>query len=194
MGLTVLLDCDGVLSDFLGGLLSIVNAERNTIFRPDDCTEWDIGKAFNLDWGYLTQVVERPGFCYSLDLLPGVKDAVFGLRCTGAEVFCVTSPFSGPTWMSERSAWLKDRLEIDKAHVFHGYTKRLVRGDVLVDDKPETIVEWAKAWPESTALLWSASYNRGIETDLSLPKNAIRVHRWAEVDAICRLLSKKSRD
>jgi 5'(3')-deoxyribonucleotidase len=172
----MLLDCDGVICDFLGGLLAAVNEDRNTDFLPCDCDRWDIGAAYGLDWKYLSSLAEESGFCADLQPLPGAIEAIAALDLR-ADVYCVTSPFSGPHWHFERTAWLKRNFSFDKSHVIHAYTKRLIRGDFLIDDKPETICEWAEAWPSSTALLWDAPYNRGGV----LPSNARRVHGWPEV-------------
>jgi len=176
---TILLDCDGVLCDFLGGLLAEVNADRGTSFDPRDCNQWDIAKAYGLDWPYLASLAERSMFCTCLRPLFGAIEAVSALDLR-ADVYCVTSPFSGPHWHFERTSWLKRNFSFDKSHVIHAYTKRLIRGDYLVDDKPETICEWAEAWPSSTALLWDAPYNRGGV----LPRNAVRVRNWAEAIAV----------
>lgn len=171
---TILLDSDGILSNFVGGLLAKINADFSIDLKHDDCSQWDIGRAYGLCWPYLTTIIETPGFCAGLQPYPGAVEAVRELDLRH-DVYCVTSPFSGPHWMAERSAWLKQHFGFDKSHVIHCYTKRLVFGDLLLDDKPETVREWADAWP-GDALLWDAPWNQGADIG-----RGRRVKMWAEV-------------
>jgi 5'(3')-deoxyribonucleotidase len=171
---TILIDSDGILSNFVGGLLARVNIETGLDLQHDDCRQWDISKAFGLDWPYLTSIVEHPGFCASLLPYPGAVEAVRELDLRH-DVYCVTSPFSGPHWMPERTAWLREHFGFDKSHVIHAYTKRLVFGDLLLDDKPETVGGWADAWP-GDALLWDAPWNQGADIG-----RGRRVFSWQEV-------------
>lgn len=173
----LLLDCDGILADFLQPLLDRVNEERGTAFQWTACDQWDIGAAFGLDWKDLGRIVETPGFCASLPVYPGAVEGVAALQATH-DIYCVTSPFSGPHWMAERTAWLKQHFGFDKSHVIHCYTKRLVFGDLLLDDKPETVREWADAWP-GAALLWDAPWNQGADIG-----RGRRVRSWAEVGKV----------
>lgn len=175
----VLLDCDGVLCNFLGGLLAAVNEARGTVYDQRDCGQWDIAKAYGLTWTDLNLFCTAPAFCAQLDTMHGALDAVRRLRAM-ADVYCVTSPLDASSyWMWERSEWLRVHLGFDSNHVIHASTKRLIQGDVLIDDKPETIVEWANAWPLQTALLFDAPYNQCA----TLPANARRVHGWNEAMA-----------
>lgn len=184
---TLLFDCDGVLCDFLGGLLAAVNRDRRTAFKPVDCDRWDIGKAYGLEWSYLNTICSRPGFCASLNPLPGAIDAVNHLREL-ADVYVVTSPFDmAPHWIWERAEWLFNHFGFDKDHVIHCNTKRLIWGDILVDDRAETVVEWCKRWRDSTGLLWDAPYNQGV----GRPRNAHRTRVWQNVLALAEHLAAK---
>jgi 5'(3')-deoxyribonucleotidase len=157
--ITTLIDCDGLICNFLGGVLDAVNKDCGTNFQEKDCDKWDIAAAYGTDWKYLSSLIEKPGFCFGLKPFPGAVEAVRRLDLR-TDVYCVTSPFSGAYWMPERTAWLKEYFGFDKSHVIHCYTKKLIRGDFLIDDKPENIAEWSAAWPAGTGILWDATYNK----------------------------------
>jgi 5'(3')-deoxyribonucleotidase len=177
----VLLDCDGILADFVGAALDFV--QMKTGERPDrDVIEtWDI-------WDHLdpeleevfTEYVGRQGFCKSI--LP-YDEALrgFPLLAAVADVHIVTSPFvTAPTWTHERSEWLEQYFGIPHHRVHHTGTKYLTRGDYLVDDHPKHIREWLLNRRDhylGHALLWDTPHNRREE-------GLWRVKSWEELVSI----------
>ena len=172
---TLLLDCDDVLCDFVGGVLRAVNVARGTSFRPEECHERDIARSFGLTWEYIGDIVKRRFFCAELAELPGARNAVERLRAL-CDVYIVTAPWPSKRWMRERTDWLMS-LGFDSDHIIFCRTKKLVWGDILIDDRTQTIIEWAEKWPAGTALLWNKPYNQGA----LLPSNAHRVLGWSDV-------------
>lgn len=170
---TVLLDCDGILSGFVDGVLEAWNKIRGTSYSLKDCTQWDFVEQLGFDWSSTDKIVAQPGFCANLKVLDGSQEAVYRLK-KSCDVFVVTSPFdASPYWMPERSAWLRELFNIEKSHVIHCYMKRLIRGDFLIDDNPENVTEWAEAWPNGTAILWDAPYNKN-----AINAGAHRAYCW----------------
>jgi 5'(3')-deoxyribonucleotidase len=160
----VLLDCDGVLSDFVGGFLSVVNRICSSAFTPEHITEFDICKSLGVTPEQAAEafraVSETRGFALGLQPLPGAIEGVRQLREI-ADVYIVTSPWnSNPTWTHEREAWLKEHFDIPHSHVIHTSAKHLVVGDVLVDDKTSTLVAWEAAHPRGVAIQWLTPHNR----------------------------------
>lgn len=173
--LTILLDVDGFLADFLGPFLEHANRVTGRNVRSDEITQWDILHAFSSDaHEVILKAAYQPGFCTSLPVLPGAKEGVAALRDFG-QVLAVTSPWASETWCFERTQWLRNELGFDKHDVLHvpGERKYLVHGDVFVDDKLETVIAWSEAHPEGLALLWNAPYNQGTMTSRSF-----RVFGW----------------
>lgn len=158
----VLLDCDGVLADFVGPVLAALNAELGTSFTPDQVTEYDIPKALGLDdkrrrlfymLANKMAVIDQP-------VLPGAVAGVRRLREI-ADVYVVTAPWVGhTTWASERFAWLYHQLGISFRNVVITTAKYLCVGDVFVDDKTSTLVEWGERHPDGIAVQWQATHNR----------------------------------
>jgi 5'(3')-deoxyribonucleotidase len=161
----VLLDSDGVLSNFVGAWLSLINAQRGTSFVLEDVTGWDVCASLGITDATERAATKRliadcPNFAQKHDVLPGAIDGVRRLREI-AEVYIVTSPWnSHPTWTSDREAWLKKHFGFPHSHVVHTSAKHLVCGDVLVDDKTDTCEAWREAWPHGIAVQWETPHNR----------------------------------
>lgn len=160
----VLLDCDGVLADFIDVALDIVGVVTGRTYQPEQVTQWDFCAALGLTSDEAA-IVKRsigayPNLAAGLNLYPGVVDGVRALQEI-AEVYIVTSPWnSNPTWCHDREAWLWKYFKIPSARVVHTSAKHLVVGDVLVDDKTSTLIDWQAAHPSKLAVQWSTPHNR----------------------------------
>jgi 5'(3')-deoxyribonucleotidase len=160
----VLLDCDGVLADFVSSYLEIVRSVTGKTFTPDDVTGFDIGVSLGLSRDEASRckraLGESRGFCESLAVYPEAQDGVARLQEL-AEVYVVTSPWNScPTWTHEREAWLHEHFGIPHRRVIHTSAKHLVRGDVFVDDKTEAVQHWSDMHPDDHAVVWETPHNR----------------------------------
>jgi len=174
----VVLDCDGILCDFVGAALDFV--ERQTGTRParEDIRTWHIfdsvgdpaiRDAFNVHAG-------RPGFC---ECLAPFEEALEGFPALAsvAEVHIATSPWDSPTWMWERTNWLNKHFGVPASHVHHERIKCLTRGDFFVDDHPNHVRDWIYRGHVSDpgiGLLWDTPHNR-------LDGGFQRVSSWNEL-------------
>jgi 5'(3')-deoxyribonucleotidase len=177
-----LLDCDGVLADFVGGFLKLLGATTDRWFTPEQVTHFDIGASLGLSPAESAAakraISSTPGFCSALAVLPGAVDGVRALREI-ADVYIVTSPWNScPTWTHEREAWLKRHLGIPHSHVVHTSAKHLVRGDVFVDDKTEAVIAWQVVHPRGIGVQWHTPHNRLDEWSGPSTKS------WAHVEAM----------
>jgi 5'(3')-deoxyribonucleotidase len=164
---TILLDCDGVLADFVTPALRIVaEVGGGPVLMHDDLTTWDIEDALAEDkrpafW----ERVCAEGFCSSLLPYPGVKEALAELRGIGT-VVCVTSPMAtSRTWQHERLHWLKDVLGFERDHVISTSGKSHVAGSYFADDKPEHVEAWRKA-SGGVGFVIARPYNTGAKSAL----------------------------
>lgn len=175
----VLLDCDGVLSDFLTRALEVINTAGPHDFKHEHVTHFDICEGLGVPhlWENLREACGTPGFVMGLNVMPGAKEGVEKLQ-QHAEVFCVTSPMSVPNWALEREKWLEHHFDIKKSHVAQLESKHIIPGDYFVDDKIENIEIWAEHHPNSTAIIFDAPYNRNHR---SKKLNVIRARDWVEV-------------
>ncbi len=165
----ILLDCDGVLADFVGPFLDLVNEEFSTSTRREDVTRYDIAKALGWDDAFSASVSELVcrtlGMVERLPVIDGAREAVRALTGWG-EIYVVTSPWPGhPTWAYERARWLWRHFGFASKHIVSTSAKHIIDGDVLVDDKTETLRAWRDAHPNGTAFQFRTLHNANDEWD-----------------------------
>ncbi len=175
----VLLDCDGVLADFVSATLDLVHTLGGRRHASDEVRTWEIFDSIGTPElrERVYDRMNREGFCRDvIRPYPGAVEAIADLR-EHADVYVVTAPFRTATWMSERLAWLGHHFALPADHVVFTERKQLVRGDVFVDDKPDHVRRWDAGRRACTgrAFLWDQAYNR--EADLP------RLRSWAELRA-----------
>jgi 5'(3')-deoxyribonucleotidase len=175
-----LIDVDGVLADFLKKFLDHANKVTGMSVKPDEIKQWEILSAFPKD-RHAEILVEagRPGFCHELEPIPGSVNGIKNLREVG-NVYALTSPWSSVTWVHERNQWLESFYGINRRDIMHvpSEHKFRIRGDLLLDDKLETVVQWAETNPRGRGLLWDATYNR---TSPGQEAWYTRVYNWDAV-------------
>lgn len=179
---TVLLDCDGILSDYCKACFKFIEEQDGEVHTYEQVTHWDL---FNvLGKGHLKPLMKAraalPGWCSGFPVCEGAQDAVKRIQVEyGAEVVVVTSPMNTPYWADERRIWLEQHFGIPKRRVISTEGKEYVDGDVLIDDSDENCRLWSTRRGK-TALLWDAPYNRDVDL---LNTNVVRVKGWNDVFA-----------
>lgn len=178
----VLLDCDGVLSDFVTPVLVIANRESSL--------HWD---ADFKEWDFLPTLVDpqvpdllarvkagigAPGFCASMQVYPGAVEGVAKLREV-ARIKIVTSPWPSPTWHDERVTWLKTHFGIGDRDILFAADKTHIHGSMLVDDNAESVEAWHRyqcthAVRPGSGVIWDQHYNRS-------SKYGLRAAAWNDV-------------
>lgn len=167
----VLLDCDGVLSDFVGWFLLKIEQELGVSYHREDVLKFDFSNLPGWDgikreaWN----LCRVPGFARNMPVLDGAKDGVRRLREI-ADVEICTNPMPGSlTWTGERYEWLERHFGITHANCHNLEKKYRIPADYLIDDSGEN----CDAYGVGTPLLWDRSYNRSFEH--------VRVHNWDDV-------------
>lgn len=160
----VLLDCDGVLADFITPACETMNKILGSSVTPNDMKSWYLFDAF--DFEVLPETREacydqwkRPGWCFDLKPYPGAQEGVALLREV-ADVYIVTTPMEGATWADERRRWLTKYFGFDRKTIVHTDGKYICSGDVFVDDKRDHCRAWKACHPLGTAILWECVTNR----------------------------------
>ena len=161
----LLMDCDGVLADFVGGTAKLYNRITGRKLDPASIKVWDFTGSLEFETPeqreYFEHLLRSPGFAMHLEPLSGSREAVAILKNL-VDLHIVTSPLSdSTTWVHERVEWLKLHYGIDKKHIHHSDTKFVYSGDLFVDDKPEHVRAWDEENPNGMALLWSTPGNQG---------------------------------
>jgi 5'(3')-deoxyribonucleotidase len=145
----ILLDIDGVVANFIAGCLPYVFAITGREHQHDDIDQFMIEKALGLDEEQTKRLYEhvcREGWCRSLPVYEGAKEAIAALG-EFADIVPVTAPFwTSKHWVLERYEWILEHLGIPQARVMQGHEKFRVHGDMLVDDRTSHLVAWAQYW------------------------------------------------
>lgn len=154
MDTRVLVDCDGVLSDLVGGLCERLGGD----LEPHHFTSYEFAEVMTSNelvraWGAMSD----PGFVLNLANYPDARQFLSSLQKLGT-VVAVTKPFDkSPTWAYERQRWLWNRgVEL----MVHTSEKYMVRGDVLIEDEPHNIGSWLRANPDGRAILIDRPWNQ----------------------------------
>ncbi len=165
MSLPILLDCDEILSDFVGAVLQLAKDEAGIKHRFEDVKGWDMSK--ELGWPGLndavTHAIKHKDLCARLKEIDGAIPWLRDLEETfGADrVFVCTSPWNAE-WAGQRAGWLEQRGVPMKRQIQCG-AKHLIPG-FLVDDAQHHIDKRAPGQGFLIAAPWNSPrdiYPRG---------------------------------
>jgi 5'(3')-deoxyribonucleotidase len=184
--ISIALDCDGVLADFVAGALRLVEEVTGKKFDVSAVTESDFTTTLGLNAHEAHEVKRaigaRRGFAASLPRYPQARQGVRRLSKLG-KVFCITTPYeSNIWWREERESWLALHFGIDHVHHTNDDDKTSYEADVFVDDKADHVREWLATWPGRTAVLWRTPHN----TSELVPRGAHATASWEDLYQIAR--------
>jgi 5'(3')-deoxyribonucleotidase len=138
----VLVDCDGVLSDFTECCLRIARDAFGREHTETEITQWDTEKALGIPglFAELEREIDR-GLCRNMPALPGARDFMTELERMYGEsnVLVVTSPWNA-TWLPQRAAWLTEFGVPEARQIQTKAPKRHVTG-FLIDDGPHNLLD-----------------------------------------------------
>lgn len=182
--LSIILDCDGILSDFVAGMLPVVAEVTGKRFTHADVTKFNFVEALDLtvtEGAAVKKVIaSRRGFAAALPPYPEARQGVRRLRELG-DVICVTSPWdSNPWWRTERESWLALHFGIDV--VKHDDDKSGYDADLFVDDRSKHVSAWLSKRPDRTAVFWRTRHN----TPEAVPAGAYSTNSWDALYQIAR--------
>jgi 5'-nucleotidase len=163
----ILIDMDGTGFGWCEGIESVLeHAELggHPVTEYIDWAYWDgvAPGAPEAVGAYIRAAQASEGFYSRLEPYPGFTETVMKLAAAGHSVFFVSTPDStNPGSSSEKRASIEAHFGVDWGkRLILTHDKTLVRGDVLVDDKPEITGE---AEPEWKHVLFDQPYNRGVD-------------------------------
>lgn len=161
----VLVDMDGVLADFEQGFLNMWRAKHPDLFYVpvEERNTFYTYKQYPKELRPLTrEVVRAAGFFGSLPPIPGALKGFKALVGTDHEIFICSSPLIGnPTGASEKFDWIEEHLGREwLGKLILAPDKTMVRGDILIDDRPEIKGSQKPIWEH---VLYDQLYNRQIE-------------------------------
>lgn len=162
----ILIDMDNTLANFDAEF-----AKRWVAARPGDETtmitervHFELEENFDSELAPLAvKIMSTPGFFIEFAPAPGAVTAVKEMVDAGYTVFFCTAPhpFQYETCVAEKYAWVRKHFGDDYlARIIITRDKTVVKGTVLIDDKPA--VKGAEEAPEWTHVVFQASYNKEV--------------------------------
>lgn len=185
----ILVDCDGVMAHFINGFLAAANKVAKTNYTEKDIVQWEMLELPGLKEKEkeIFDLIKEPGWARNLAVYPGAQEGIRMLSELG-DVYVVTSPIIGHTFLYDRIQWLWDHFQIPYKRIIFAYAKHLVEGDFLIDDKPSNVTDWIDAGTiNRRGILWAHPYNE--KDDISKyrdTKSVIRTRSWSDVAEIIR--------
>lgn len=158
----ILVDQDGVLANYHEGLLEIWKTEHpQKIWVPaENLLHHDIDKNYPDEYGELfEEIVLRKGFYRSLPPIVGGKEALEHLLSLGHDVRICTAPKRNyRNCVHEKFEWIDEHLgQVWVERTIITRDKTLVRGDILIDDKPNITGVCKPTWEH---VFYDQPYNR----------------------------------
>lgn len=174
MAPVVLIDMDNTLVDFDSEF-----ARRWALRRPQDGLSavlnrehFELERNFDDDLRDLAvDIMSQPGFFIKFKPMPGALHAVREMVADGIEVYFCTAPLplQYETCVAEKFGWVRKHLgEEYLRRIIITRDKTLIKGTVLIDDKPK--VSGACEAPEWKHIVFTQSYNKQV--------NGARLSDW----------------
>lgn len=161
--MNLLVDMDGVLADLEAGFWPIF-AEKcpdAPQIRREDRSTFYVEDQIGQEWrAHVEPIIHSEGFFRSLPVVPGAVEGLLKL-CEKHRVTICTSPVTTPWCASEKHSWVLEHLGRKFAkEMIVTKDKTLIRGDVLIDDRPEVKGKMVPVWEH---ILYDQPYNRHID-------------------------------
>jgi 5'-nucleotidase len=174
-GIRILVDLDGVVADWgdgYGRRLDAIGPAAAAIPRHADQRSFDLNEGRTAaEQEIIAGIMVEPGFYAELQPIAGARSVLKALQRQGHDIHFVTSPWiSNPTCASDKLNWVA-RVYGDRwaQRTVITSDKTLVRGDVLIDDKPYIT---GSARPEWKHIIFTQPYNAGLHD------NRARLNEW----------------
>lgn len=193
--MVVLVDVDGVLANFGSSILTALGLQDQ--YCAADIKQFDIQKALNLQedcYAQYGRLVDLHQLCLTMPPYEGARTFVQRLQSKHT-VYACTSPLKeAESWLSQRSAWLNREVGIDLKHQIFCTDKSMVRGDILIDDKPEHCRNFAGAngamlSRKLCSVLFAQPYNEPIDDFDRTLRECYNIARIDGYEPICTLLN-----
>jgi 5'(3')-deoxyribonucleotidase len=158
----ILLDMDGVLADFLGGTIKVLNRDYHKSITIEQYAsefgQWGIYDYYGITVEQMWESIDKtPDFWYRLNPMPWGRELYSFLKEFG-EVTILTTPNLDPSCASQKLKWLNGYLGIQSNAVFLGARKYLMAGNgILIDDYAKNVQSFKDAGGE--AILIPSNWN-----------------------------------
>lgn len=167
----VLLDMDGVMFNTLGSWLNFYNLIFKKKINIEDVTDYGFSFLPKNEKEDLFSLVDCEGFYRYIEPIknaPQIVEAIQSLEC---EVYVVTCGMHGNT-VPEKLASLEEHFPFlgrAQKYTIFSHRKDLIKGDILFDDNPRNLEQFAAAGGVTCAMDYK--YNRDVITNYRVMDN-----------------------
>lgn len=149
--LTIALDVDDVIADLVTEWVRLYNLDHDDDLVLDDIQHWNIANYVKPEVGQkIFDYLLTPGLYDNVQEIPGALTGVETLRNAGFSIVFATASYS-----ESKLEWLyQHRLLQSRDEIIFLSDKSLVRADIIVDDRYETIQKFP-----GHAILFSRPWN-----------------------------------
>lgn len=163
----LLLDMDGVLVNFVDGIISSFGIEA----KHDDWASWNYHKELGFTDEQMWAPTREAGWWEALNPYPWAGELVEYLRSSGFKVIFCTSPSTDSKCPMEKVNWLRKHGLMDhgKNDYQMGPMKELnaMSGAILIDDSDANVEKYQNA--AGKAILFPQPWNNGRSIVVSSP-------------------------
>lgn len=162
----ILVDMDGVLADFETAFLEnwLAQHPEKSFVPIEDRQTFYIDEEYPAEFKpYLYKIFTAQYYYRNLKPIAGGREALHEMEKLGLEVIICTSPLSDYKYcVPEKYEWVEEHLGRDWVKkIVLTRDKTLVKGDFLIDDKPEIS---GRDTPEWEHVLYDQPYNRRVSS------------------------------
>ena len=173
----ILIDMDGVIADFDGEFLKRWRERHpdKLYFPLEQRTEFYVKDQYPEELKPLVEeILLEPTFFRDMMPIAGAQAALTEMDALGLDVFICTSPFSTyQNCVLEKYQWVDNFLGTQWVNrIILTRDKTLVKGDILIDDKPQVTGVEVPSWEH---VIYDRPYNRGVD------KRRLTWATWREV-------------
>lgn len=155
----ILIDLDSTLTNFAEVLLNELNLIHNTNYSYKEITHWNwFPETFSDPW----EPTEHNFFWDMVEVSPQAKDVIEYLSFIGHEVYIVTASFFNNKLGYKINSTLKqlDNRLISEKNIIIAQNKEMVRGDVLIDDNCDNLINFViKGDSKQRAICYAQPWN-----------------------------------
>ncbi|HWO97774.1 MAG TPA: 5'(3')-deoxyribonucleotidase [Bacillus sp. (in: firmicutes)] len=177
---------DSVICDLMSEWHRRYNRDYNDNLNVDRLKCWNSEKYVMAECGMkIYDYLKEPGLFLGLNPLPNAIEVLERLH-TKYDILIVTSSVS--TAFVEKEMWVEKHLPfIGKYNLVFSHRKNMIVGDLLFDDAPHNLTEFASTGRVAVAMDYS--YNR----DINVPRvkgwlefeEFLKQEAWEDVHATC---------
>lgn len=177
----VLFDLDDTLTDFIMELVDRYNKKYNTNHTIDDCYKWELNEIFEHN---ILELIDDEDFFELVKPKEGAVELIRKLHEDDAfDVYVITSCLKPENYIKKINWFNKCMPFFPVGRVVPLTDKHIVRGDILVDDRPKNLEKWLEENKNGVGLLVNAPHNR-------LCDKFWRIEKINEIESILSELKK----